>query len=560
MKFIKTLSTPYFFTFLCVVTLTCNAIAQDDLYQELASQLQQGKPIVITSYIGLWYDRQDEPERNLYWGKMAGHYFLFSKSKSIQHLPHLYRNNKALEKGATNISSAIVHHLHNYQWDEVYFKKNDADPKRIAVFKLTVEPNEFWLSKGIENAFPMYNVMLAYSDMEKCMNDMVHHLKQEKAPILKWDQGEIDLGKESQVMGYIGHNIYYGGTCTVDNLESLPYISNEKKGVFFLGCQSSRWCTEKFTTPQVTNLLFCKTNMAPEGYIMLALLDGISRGISGDKLVTLSDRVYGIAQGQGPDIRLFNNDTLETQNAPTSHAPSPAPDFPVSSPVEVAKSQNVAKLREAYPATKEEVKAKQDEFRARKETASSDEEKARIMQEGRNYLFEILTDRIFPAWCGTPWDYNGTTREPGKGQIACGTFVIYALQDAGFKIPSKMARQPSENIIKNLTDSSHVKRFSNSAPMERVLRWILLQGEGLFIVGLDEHVGFIINKNGKTTFCHSNYKDPPLMVVNQDAMEKSPLTDSKYRVLGKILDDEMMIKWLEGEPFPLTYDYFRRAN
>ena len=79
----------------------------------------------------------------------------------------------------------------------------------------------------------------------------------------------------------------------------------------------------------------------------------------------------------------------------------------------------------------------------------------------------------------------------------------------------------------------------------------------MFVVGLDVHVGFIINNGGKMTFCHSNYYNPPRMVVNQDAMERSPLTDSKYRVFGKILDDQMMIKWLKGAKFPISHDYFR---
>ncbi|PIX18129.1 MAG: hypothetical protein COZ70_15800 [Deltaproteobacteria bacterium CG_4_8_14_3_um_filter_51_11] len=145
-----------------------------------------------------------------------------------------------------------------------------------------------------------------------------------------------------------------------------------------------------------------------------------------------------------------------------------------------------------------------------------------------------------------------------RGHIACGTFVVYTLQDAGFKIPSKMARQPSENIIKNLIGPSNIMRFSNAVPMQKVLEWIRSQDEGLFIVGMDIHVGFIINKAGNITFCHSNYYDPPRAVVNQDARERSPLTDSKYLVFGKILDNAMMIRWLKHELFPVTYDFFRR--
>ena len=93
--------------------------------------------------------------------------------------------------------------------------------------------------------------------------------------------------------------------------------------------------------------------------------------------------------------------------------------------------------------------------------------------------------------------------------------------------------------------------------MERVLDWIKVTGEGLYIVGLDNHVGFIIYDNKTITFCHSSYY-PPGKVVNQEALSKGPLTDSQYRVVGKILTDAMIEKWLKGTSFPIIYDYFRR--
>jgi hypothetical protein len=224
-------------------------------------------------------------------------------------------------------------------------------------------------------------------------------------------------------------------------------------------------------------------------------------------------------------------------------------------------SQNVHSVennlvRSEYEATIEKIKKRQNEFKTKFLTAENMEEKDLIIKEARSFLFGVLTQRIFPAWYGTPWSFNGHTRIPGDDSIACGTFVVYSLQDAGFEIPSKMAMQPSENIIKNLTGSSEIKRFWNSAEMEKIHKWIQQKGEGIYIVGLDIHVGFIINQNDNITFCHSSYYDPPRKVVNQDMMEKSPLTDSRYRIIGKIFDDQMIEKWIIGEVFPLTYDYF----
>ena len=77
-------------------------------------------------------------------------------------------------------------------------------------------------------------------------------------------------------------------------------------------------------------------------------------------------------------------------------------------------------------------------------------------------------------------------------------------------------------------------------------------------VVMDIHVGFIKYKKNTITFLHSSYYDPPLKVIDQDIMKKSLLTDSKYRVLGKIFDDNMIVKWLTGERYPITYNYFNQ--
>jgi hypothetical protein len=50
-------------------------------------------------------------------------------------------------------------------------------------------------------------------------------------------------------------------------------------------------------------------------------------------------------------------------------------------------------------------------------------------------------------------------------EIACGAFVVFTLQDTGFAIPSKMANQPAENIIRNLISPSEMKKFWNAAPL-----------------------------------------------------------------------------------------------
>jgi hypothetical protein len=112
-----------------------------------------------------------------------------------------------------------------------------------------------------------------------------------------------------------------------------------------------------------------------------------------------------------------------------------------------------------------------------------------------------------------------------------------------------LAQQASENIIKSLTTAAYIKRFRN-VPNDKFVAEIKNWGEGLYIVGLDFHVGFIIYTDNEVYFVHSSF-ETPAVVVKEKADESSILSNSKYRVAGKISDDDtLLIKWLEGRNFP----------
>ena len=67
-----------------------------------------------------------------------------------------------------------------------------------------------------------------------------------------------------------------------------------------------------------------------------------------------------------------------------------------------------------------------------------------MITTARAYLLTAI-DAHFEHWKGTPWDFNGTTRIPGQGTIACGYFVTTALQDAGFDLPRYRCGQMAES-------------------------------------------------------------------------------------------------------------------
>lgn len=224
---------------------------------------------------------------------------------------------------------------------------------------------------------------------------------------------------------------------------------------------------------------------------------------------------------------------------------------PVPNDTEIPQSRVMASEdKSGYDVLKLEILKKRKVLAVQYRNANSDKSRAEVISSAKDFLLEHI-DGLADHWIGTPWDFNGTTETPNQGKIACGYFVTTILRDAGFNIPRQaLAQKPSEQIIKDLIMDNHrIRRFSNTArdEFEGIVREC---SDGVYIVGLDIHVGFIVKTGETIRFVHSSYYDPPLSVVRQTLDEDSPLTHSKYRVMANILDDPGTIrKWIMNEPF-----------
>jgi len=197
-----------------------------------------------------------------------------------------------------------------------------------------------------------------------------------------------------------------------------------------------------------------------------------------------------------------------------------------------------------YTTTLQEIEMVREKVRTSYNVANTSE-KDSIIVETRAYIFKILVKDIFPLWYGTPWDFNGHTKTPGKGKIACGYFVTTTLQDIGFNIPRyKWAQSASEVFIKKLA-KQQVKRFTNK-PLRTIEDFLLDSGDGLYLVGLDDHTGFISVDNNKIRFIHASYYQPEIGVMAEALDSENPLKYSKYRIIGKLLSDTMVHNWIKG--------------
>lgn len=202
-----------------------------------------------------------------------------------------------------------------------------------------------------------------------------------------------------------------------------------------------------------------------------------------------------------------------------------------------------------YRAVKREVAARQAELNRAYHEARDDSSRAVVLAEARRFLEDVIVRRLLPPWIGTPWDYNGTSEQPGVGSIACGYFLTTVLRDAGFRVDrARLAQLPSEQLILGFCDPRDVRRFSDTSAPEFVAA-VRRQGPGLFIVGLDYHVGFLVNDGREVRFVHSTVVGAG-EVVDEPALDSGPLVWSRYRVVARALSDRVVARWLEAGSGP----------
>lgn len=170
---------------------------------------------------------------------------------------------------------------------------------------------------------------------------------------------------------------------------------------------------------------------------------------------------------------------------------------------------------------------------------------AQKQKNTQNALDSSLLE-LFPFWYGTRYDFNGTTQVPGYGRIACGYFVTTVLRDAGFRIPrTRLAIAASETMIKAVVSEQHIRRFSKTS-LEDFLNAVREQGEGIYLLGLDTHTGFLINHRSHLDFVHASNTLKLDCVRRENAAHSTSIQKSTYRIIGKLsLKDPKVRKlWL----------------
>lgn len=225
-------------------------------------------------------------------------------------------------------------------------------------------------------------------------------------------------------------------------------------------------------------------------------------------------------------------------------------------PATVEPAPTPAITRPPYRALVERIEESRLELAERWSRAADDARKP-IEAEARATMQRMLTEILLPAWMGTRWSFNGTSTEPlGPSGIACGYFVVTVLQHLGLQIESRrrFAQSTARTIARSLVPDgpSHHRVFSVTAPvLEKTVRSF---GEGVHLLGLDVHVGFVVVKPDAVRVVHASYLNPRT-VVDEPITASGAIEHSRqagYHVTNLFAGETLVRAWLSQTPLPLV--------
>ncbi|GAB5419053.1 MAG: hypothetical protein Crog4KO_05610 [Crocinitomicaceae bacterium] len=170
--------------------------------------------------------------------------------------------------------------------------------------------------------------------------------------------------------------------------------------------------------------------------------------------------------------------------------------------------------------------------------------KKKASQYSKADFEHYLLDQIIPHWYGTEWDFNGYSATPNEGVIACGYFVSTTLEHIGLVINRyHLAQQAGLNEAKSLAieESKYFTVYGWEALKKKMNDY----EDGIYFVGLDNHVGYLYKEAGILYFIHSNYIEDRVMI---EKAQFSQAFESNIYVVAELSTNELLReKWRKGQ-------------
>jgi hypothetical protein len=203
------------------------------------------------------------------------------------------------------------------------------------------------------------------------------------------------------------------------------------------------------------------------------------------------------------------------------------------------------KAKSDYSIAKNKIETQRKAIKVNYLKASAQEKKA-LLQSTKQVITKNLMSTIIPFWYGTKWSFDGYTAIPKQGEIACGYFVSTTLSNVGFKLNRyKLAQKDPKKEAELLQIKGAIEVLEKS-PSELKKHFIATKKDGLYFVGLDFHVGYLLKENNEVFFIHSNY-------INHEGVKKESITESKafvskkYYIVAITENEKLVEKWILNE-------------
>jgi len=241
----------------------------------------------------------------------------------------------------------------------------------------------------------------------------------------------------------------------------------------------------------------------------------------------------------------------EEQFADYTIIPEYEPDFPLNDESRFADADsfgiNISPTGD-YTLVKANIQLQKEKLKTKYIAATSQAEKDKIIDEAGKYICEALVNQLIPFWYGMPWSLSGYSEIPNEGEVGCSYFVSNTLKHCGFKVNRyHLAQQNTKNIARSIQLNDSILIIKGLGNINSIKEYFLQnKKEGLYYVGLDSHVGYLLFKLNELFFIQSNYAYPA--VVLTEFAEKSDVFSSNYYYIADISrNNSLLKKWLLSE-------------
>lgn len=176
--------------------------------------------------------------------------------------------------------------------------------------------------------------------------------------------------------------------------------------------------------------------------------------------------------------------------------------------------------------------------------AQTHEEREYVLNTSKKFFAQCF-ETLIEKWYGTPWDFYGDSKFPHTGYIACGYLVSNTLNHLSVDVDRRLlAQQWPVNMVRSMF-GEEMSQVSDRSAMISIIQ---KQGYGVYMIGLDRHVGFILYDSYGMKFIHSSYSGSKAVLAEEPEYSLALLQSGKYYI-GKLTSDSFMRKWLTHKNF-----------